>query len=498
MPEGARRDLPADAGERVHLPAPRGPDRPLGGVRPAVGAEPAVSARDHPQALRHLHRPGDPVCRDGQLGRHPQLPRAGPRPLLPGVPRPVGHADRHRGHRRRRRPAPRRHPPVRGGARQGHQEPAEVVPRRPHPPARSARPVDPRHLQPRAPGAAGGHRQAVEAARALPGRGEALPRSQARAVRARPATPAEQAALHHPVVRRPGLPGLLRRHLVRHRDRNRERLGGPLHRDDQHPTDRPRHLLVRHHGARQHPQRLGLPAPRGACVRQRLPERQHPADHHQAQARRKPRHRSLPAAAPRSGHLHDPQRPTDRPLRQPLRRLRHGRFRPHLRCTSRGSRGIREASRRPGLAAPHVSVIRRGRGAYGRGTRHAHNACTLPAPATGRGDDRAGHLAIELGFGRLAEIQTEIVDLCHGAQVPVVWATQVLEDLAEDGWPSRAETTDASMAQLADRVMLDEGPYQVHAVRLLGGVLRRMDRHRSFGGPRLSVLHAWDGQQELV
>lgn len=109
-----------------------------------------------------------------------------------------------------------------------------------------------------------------------------------------------------------------------------------------------------------------------------------------------------------------------------------------------------------------------------------------------------GDLAIELGFERLAEVQGEILDLCQGAQAPVVWATQVLEGLVKDGWPSRAEATDASVGQLADCVMLNKGPHQAKAVKLLEGVLRRMDRHRGTAGPRLAALHAWDGPQHLV
>jgi pyruvate kinase len=109
-----------------------------------------------------------------------------------------------------------------------------------------------------------------------------------------------------------------------------------------------------------------------------------------------------------------------------------------------------------------------------------------------------GDLAIELGFERLAEIQGEVLDLCRGAQVPVVWATQVLEGLVKNGWPSRAEATDASVGQLAECVMLNKGPHQAKAVRLLAGVLRRMERHRGRGGPRLAALHAWDGPQDLA
>jgi hypothetical protein len=58
-----------------------------------------------------------------------------------------------------------------------------------------------------------------------------------------------------------------------------------------------------------------------------------------------------------------------------------------------------------------------------------------------------GDLAVELGHPRLAEIQKKILWLCEAARVPVVWATQVLDDLVREGLPSRAETTDPAMSQ---------------------------------------------------
>ncbi|HEX7243445.1 MAG TPA: pyruvate kinase, partial [Longimicrobiaceae bacterium] len=50
-----------------------------------------------------------------------------------------------------------------------------------------------------------------------------------------------------------------------------------------------------------------------------------------------------------------------------------------------------------------------------------------------------GDLAVECGFERLAEVQEEILWMCEAAHVPVVWATQVLEQLTREGAPSRAE-----------------------------------------------------------
>ncbi|MEW5966086.1 MAG: pyruvate kinase [Pseudomonadota bacterium] len=90
-----------------------------------------------------------------------------------------------------------------------------------------------------------------------------------------------------------------------------------------------------------------------------------------------------------------------------------------------------------------------------------------------------GDLAVECGFERLAEVQEEILWLCEAAHVPVIWATQVLETLAREGRPSRAEISDAAMGLRAECVMLNKGPYIVNAVRTLDDILRRMHAHQA-------------------
>jgi len=90
-----------------------------------------------------------------------------------------------------------------------------------------------------------------------------------------------------------------------------------------------------------------------------------------------------------------------------------------------------------------------------------------------------GDLAVECGFERLAEVQEEILWICEAAHVPVIWATQVLETLAKEGMPSRAEITDAAMGDRAECVMLNKGPHIVTAVRVLDDILRRMQSHQS-------------------
>jgi pyruvate kinase len=90
-----------------------------------------------------------------------------------------------------------------------------------------------------------------------------------------------------------------------------------------------------------------------------------------------------------------------------------------------------------------------------------------------------GDLAIECGFERLAEIQEEILWICEAAHVPVIWATQVLETLAKEGMPSRAEITDAAMGNRAECVMLNKGPHVLSAVLALDNILRRMHAHQT-------------------
>ena len=56
---------------------------------------------------------------------------------------------------------------------------------------------------------------------------------------------------------------------------------------------------------------------------------------------------------------------------------------------------------------------------------------------------RNGQLVTEetVGFARLSEMQEEILWLCDAAHVPVIWATQVLDNYVGEGVMTRAETT---------------------------------------------------------
>ncbi len=89
-----------------------------------------------------------------------------------------------------------------------------------------------------------------------------------------------------------------------------------------------------------------------------------------------------------------------------------------------------------------------------------------------------GDLAVECGWERLAELQEEILWFCEAAHMPVMWGTQVLEQKAKKGQPSRAEISDAAMSQRADCVMLNKGPHILAAIRMLDNILRRMQGHQ--------------------
>ncbi|MGB7954144.1 MAG: pyruvate kinase, partial [Candidatus Nitrosopolaris sp.] len=89
-----------------------------------------------------------------------------------------------------------------------------------------------------------------------------------------------------------------------------------------------------------------------------------------------------------------------------------------------------------------------------------------------------GDLAVEVGFENLAFVQEDILCLCEAAHIPVILATQILESLAESGFRSRAEMTDAIMGQRAECVMLNNGTHILEAVRMLAILLSTEERHQ--------------------
>lgn len=105
-----------------------------------------------------------------------------------------------------------------------------------------------------------------------------------------------------------------------------------------------------------------------------------------------------------------------------------------------------------------------------------------------------GDLAIETGWKNFATIQEEIIRICEAAHIPLVWATQVLENLAKSGIPTRAEITDAAASQRAECVMLNKGAFIEKAVKMLDKILCRMEK---FQNNKETILPKLEGAENL-
>jgi pyruvate kinase len=89
-----------------------------------------------------------------------------------------------------------------------------------------------------------------------------------------------------------------------------------------------------------------------------------------------------------------------------------------------------------------------------------------------------GDLAVECGWKNIGRVQEEILSICLSAHVTDIWATQVLDNLAKNGIPSRAEMTDVVKAQQADCIMLNKGPHIFDSIKLLHTVLKDLEPYR--------------------
>jgi len=88
-----------------------------------------------------------------------------------------------------------------------------------------------------------------------------------------------------------------------------------------------------------------------------------------------------------------------------------------------------------------------------------------------------GDLAVEIGFERMSEIQEEILWICEAGHVPVVWATQVLENLNKTGLATRSEITDAARAAMAECVMINKGNHTLEVIKTLQDIFTRIGGH---------------------
>ena len=102
-----------------------------------------------------------------------------------------------------------------------------------------------------------------------------------------------------------------------------------------------------------------------------------------------------------------------------------------------------------------------------------------------------GDLAVELGFDRMAEVPLLISQMCESAHVPVILATQVLENMAKTGLPSRAEITDAAEALRNEAVMLNKGPHITDCIRVLDQLSRKLGNSQRKNRQLLRKIVSW-------
>lgn len=88
-----------------------------------------------------------------------------------------------------------------------------------------------------------------------------------------------------------------------------------------------------------------------------------------------------------------------------------------------------------------------------------------------------GDLAVEIGFERMSEIQEEILWICESGHIPVIWATQVLENMNKSGLATRSEVTDAAHAVHAECVMINKGVHIIQTIEALRDILARSGGH---------------------
>ncbi|WP_080791924.1 pyruvate kinase [Corynebacterium pacaense] len=103
-----------------------------------------------------------------------------------------------------------------------------------------------------------------------------------------------------------------------------------------------------------------------------------------------------------------------------------------------------------------------------------------------------GDLAVELGFERMAEVPQLIMALGEAAHIPTILATQVLENMAKNGLPSRAEITDAAMALRAECVMLNKGPHINDAIKVLRKMSKKLGASQRKSRMMLRKVRSWE------